>query len=96
MIRFSIRRTDRAYTEAQEAREAFGTFRISLHENLTDPAAVERALEEVDRAIDERVAKYPDNKLVKETGESIRKKVRKSLLDSMAEVKRQGPGDGQA
>ncbi len=81
MIRFSIGRPERARDEAQEAREAFGSFKIQLHENLNDAAAIERALEEIDREIDERVARYPENKLVRDTGESIRKKVRQALLD---------------
>ncbi len=88
MIRFSIGRTNRAHAEAEEAREAFANFKIPLHEDMKERAAVERALEEVDRAIDERVARYPDNKLVRETGESIRKKVRRALLDRAASLER--------
>jgi hypothetical protein len=93
MIRFSIGRTDRAHEEADEARDAFGNFKIPLHEDFKDPDAVERALEEIDRAIDERVAKYPENSLVKSTGESIRKKARRAFLDRVAELKRDAPGD---
>jgi len=49
MIRFSLGRSDRARVEAQEAREAFGSFKIPIHGDLKDPAAVERALEDIDR-----------------------------------------------
>jgi hypothetical protein len=90
MIRFSIGRSDRARVEAQEAREAFGSFKIPIHEDLKDPAAVERALEEIDRAVEERVARYPENKLVRDMGESIRKKARRALLDRVAGMKDSG------
>jgi hypothetical protein len=90
MIRFSLGRSDRARQEAQEAREAFSNFKIPLHEDLKDPAAVERALQEIDRAIEERVARYPENKLVRDTGESIRKKARQALLDRVAGMKESG------
>lgn len=87
VIRFSLGGRDRAREEAQQAREAFANFKIPLHENLKDPAGVERALEEIDRAVEERVARYPENKLVRDTGESIRKKARKAFLDRVAGMK---------
>ncbi|HEV2424878.1 MAG TPA: hypothetical protein VGZ29_08625 [Terriglobia bacterium] len=87
MIRFSLGRSDRSRAEAEEARDAFADFKIPLQENLRDPEAVERALEEIDRAVKERVARYPENKLVRHTEESIRKKARQALLDRVAGTK---------
>lgn len=90
MIRFSLRRSDRTREEAQEVRDAFANFKIPLQKDLRDPEALERALEEIDRAVEERVARYPENKLVRDTGDSIRKKARQALLDRVAGMKGSG------
>lgn len=81
---------NRQRAQTEEARQAFTHFQIPLHMSAHDPEAIQRALEEIDRAIDERLATCPDNPIAREMAESIKKKSRQQFLDHIAKANRHG------
>lgn len=81
MFKIDLRGLEKLQREVEEAASAFADVEASLVFNPSDPTAVEVAMADADRFVDEIEARYSRNDLVAQLGEQFREGLRAMILE---------------
>jgi hypothetical protein len=87
---FNITGLDKLQRELADAQRAFqsldGTI-TTLKFDPDDPASVQRAIRQMEAAIDSKTSMYRNNPLVMQTAKGLKETYRKAILEQKAEKK---------
>jgi hypothetical protein len=80
----------RTLQEAGEAFKALDGQIATLRFSPDDPASIDRAIHEMEAAIDSKAAPYSDNSFVQPIVEQLKEKYRTAILERAAEARLKG------
>jgi hypothetical protein len=75
--------------EVREATSELQDVGRSVKFNPDDPADVQRAIESVERAVDERLSRFRDNPWAAQVGQAVKDSFRQRILQTVADVQRE-------
>ncbi|MBX3483465.1 hypothetical protein [Phenylobacterium sp.] len=77
----------RKLNEAQEAAQELDGDLASLKFDPFDPASIEEAIQQLNAAVDQRLAPYRENELVKNMGEQLKENGREAIINRAASAR---------
>lgn len=92
MFKIDLRGLAKLQRELKEAATAFSDVEARLIFNASDPTAVEAAMADADRFVDEIEARYPRNDLVAQMGGQVREGLRAIILERASIYRVEGRG----
>jgi hypothetical protein len=90
---FKISGLDQLARQLEQAQEAFGELDGELGTvqfDPRDPASIEAAIQHVEQLVESRVARWPDNALVRQVADGLKEQYREAILDRAAQARSEG------
>ncbi|WP_440975026.1 hypothetical protein [Pseudoxanthomonas winnipegensis] len=87
---FKISGLDQLSRQLEQAQEAFGELDGELGTvqfDPSDPASIEAAIENVEQLFESRVARWPNNPLVRQVADGLKEQYREAILDRAVQAR---------